>query len=475
MTDEPTPTRAAETDIVGAVADTGTAESVAGAVDGPSPVFSPPATSAATAAAGRVVDLEACQFPGGCPHTVEYAGTGRRPKYCYQVVGGVMHDRGNAKRVADGGTPARRRGELDDAAARPVTRAQQTVQSQVTGLATRLEEVSGELRDALGNLADPDAVAAEIAAARRAARAEIDQAQAERDEAQARARTAEADAVAARRSAAASDAEAEAAEQACQLAEDAQARAEAERDEATGEVSASRAELEATQHALDEARTERARLQRDLDTTRTELASAVQDRDAAEAERDRLRGEMAEQARAVEEVQAERDAARAAAEQLRTERDTARAETEAARRDVERLQTERDQALVDRDTRAAERDTAREQAADARTQLAVAESSIAALRDQLARDLDRERAYGQQRLDDAETRHRAREHELRDELAQLRTQQQPPGRGTSPDPGGDAAPTRGSRGSGRATSTPRPARRRRGADATPDPTTEPEG
>ncbi|WP_060577243.1 MULTISPECIES: hypothetical protein [unclassified Pseudonocardia] len=409
MTEESTPTQAVEAD---AVADAGTDGANADLADVPASVFPPasPVLSAATPSVGRGVELEACQFPGGCPHTVEYAGTGRRPKYCYQVVGGVMHDRGNAKRVADGGAPARRRGEPDDAAARPVTRAQQTVQTQVTGLATRLEEVSGELRDALGNLADPDAVAAEIAAARRGARAEIDTAQ-------------------------------------------------AARDEATAELSATRAELEATQLALDEARTEQARLQRDLDTTRTELASAVQDRDAAGAERDRLRGEVTDQARAVEEVQAERDAAQVAAEQLRTERDTARAETEAARRDVERLQTDRDHAMAERDTRADERDTARDHAAEARTQLAVAESSIAALRDQLARDLERERAYGQQRLDDAETRHHTQIRELRAEFAQLRTGQNS---AATPQAGTDQPRSTGGR-----RPSPRTARRRTGPTAPP--------
>ena len=53
----------------------------------------------------RRPDLEPCQFPGGCANTMEYAGSGRRPKYCYQVVGGVMHDRVNAKRILYGGAP----------------------------------------------------------------------------------------------------------------------------------------------------------------------------------------------------------------------------------------------------------------------------------------------------------------------------------------------------------------------------------
>lgn len=450
-------------------------------------------TSGSLAAASRGAELEACQFPGGCPHAIAYAGTGRRPKYCYQVVGGVMHDRGNAKRVLDGGAPARRRGEPDDTAQtgpRPVTRAQQTVQNQVAGLASRLDEASTELRDALGNLADPDAVAAEIAAARRAARAEIDQAQAATEEASARARAAEADAAAARRSAAAADEEAEASGQARRVAEDERAQAEVERDDLAGQLSATRAELEATQHALDEARQERVRLLRDVDAAQTELTAAVQARDAAGADRDRVHGELTELTRTLEQVQTDRDTALSEAEQLRTERDTALAETTAARRDAERLEADRDQALAERNTRAAERDTARDQAADTRTQLAVAESTVTALRDQLDRDLDRERAYGQQRLDDAEARHHARERELRDELAQLRGQPGESGasRDTDePEPeaaesteaesvesGSDAAPPRGTRDRRRATSTPRPARRRRGADPGDEQTTAPQ-
>ncbi|WP_346106566.1 hypothetical protein, partial [Pseudonocardia alni] len=174
---------------------------------------------------------------------MEYAGAGRRPKYCYQVVGGVMHDRVNAKRIADGGTPARRRGEVDDALARPIARAGQSVTDQVAALIARLEHSSSELRDALDTLADPEAVAAEIAAAQRAARAEVDAAQAVADEARAQARAARTDAEAARRSAAASDAEAIEAAEARADAELARDTAIAARDVLEGEVAQVRAEL----------------------------------------------------------------------------------------------------------------------------------------------------------------------------------------------------------------------------------------
>lgn len=421
-----------------------------------------------------------CQFPGGCSNVIEYAGTGRRPKYCYQVVAGLLHDRGNAKKVLDGSTlPARRRGDSgnsEQSETRPVTRAQHTVQTQVAGLAARLDEAAGELRDALEQLADSDAVAAEIAAARRAARAEVDQAQAAADDAHARARLAEADAAEARRSAVDSDQEAETAGDARRAAEESLAHAEAQRDELAGQLNATRAELEATQQALDEAHAERDQLQRDLDTAHTELTATGHDRDEARGDRDRMRGELAELAHALEQVQADRDTTRARADQLQTERDTAVADTAAARRDVERLEVERDRAIVERDARTDERDTAHDQATDARTRLAVAESTIAALHEQLDRDLTRERSYGQQRLDDAEARHQARERELRDELARLRAQQTPSGHDTDADDAPPPArPAHGGR-SKASTSAPRPARRRRGAEKAPgDSTNEPEG
>ncbi|ANY10831.1 hypothetical protein AFB00_31050 (plasmid) [Pseudonocardia sp. HH130630-07] len=364
---------------------------------------------------------------------MEYAGSGRRPKYCYQVVGGVMHDRVNAKRIADGGVPARRRGEPDDALARPIARAGQTVTDQVVALIARLEEGGTELRDALGTLADPEAVAAEIAAARRAARAEIDLAQAAADEARAQARAARDVAEAARRSAAASD--------------DAAADAIAERDTA---------ELSRT-----EAITAREAAEAQLTATRAELEQQVADltteRDAARAETERVTAELTTQLGGV----------RAELETAVAERDTAAADLAATRRDLDRAETDRAR-LAD------EVDQVREQAAEYRAARAAAESSLTALRAQLVHDVDRERAYGEQRLTDAQTRHATQVADLRTELAraQRRTADRTAGHdvdtdGIDVDPGAEPArpPARRAR--------PRAAQRRPGPTATDPDVTEP--
>ncbi|WP_308820057.1 hypothetical protein [Pseudonocardia alni] len=397
----------------------------------------------------RRPDLEPCQFPGGCANTMEYAGSGRRPKYCYQVVGGVMHDRVNAKRILDGGTPARRRGEVDDALARPIARAGQSVTDQVAALIARLDHSSSELRDALDTLADPEAVAAEIAATQRAARAEVDAAQAVADEARAQARAARTDAEAARRSAAASDAEAIEAAEARADAELARDTAIAARDVLEGEIAQVRAELEQRDTELAAALAER-------DTLTAARDSAIAARDTATAESARVTTELQALTREHTRVETELADARRQVELLVGERDTAAADLSAARRDLDRAETDRAR-LAD------ELHEVREQAVEHRAARAAAESSLAALREQLAHDVDRERAYGEQRLADAEARHSAQLAELRTDLARLRGQMS--GRTPEADTGlvDDSGSGRGT--SGRK-ARPRAAQRRPGPTAT---------
>ncbi|MGD9705280.1 MAG: hypothetical protein AB7V74_23025 [Acidimicrobiia bacterium] len=57
-----------------------------------------------SAAGEPQVQTIACEFPmpGGCPNVMEYAGVGRKPKYCQQVVDGLRHAAYNAHRVASG-------------------------------------------------------------------------------------------------------------------------------------------------------------------------------------------------------------------------------------------------------------------------------------------------------------------------------------------------------------------------------------
>lgn len=408
----------------------------------------PPATdTAAWRALTGALELVPCQFPGGCANSMEYAGSGRRPKYCYQVVGGVMHDRVNAKRIADGGVPARRRGEIDDALARPIARAGQSVTDQVAVLIARLDHSSSELRDALDTLADPEAVAAEIAAAQRVARAEVDAAQAVADEARAQARAARAAAEAARRSAAASDDEAATAVAERDAAEYARAEAVTAREAAEAQLAEARAELE------------------------QQIADLTAERDTARAETERVTTELTAQ---LAGVRAELQTAIAERDTAAAERDTTAADLAATRRDLDRAETDRAR-LAD------EINDLREQAAEYRAARAAAESSLAALREQLVHDVDRERAYGEQRLADVETRYTAQIADLRTELAraQGRAQRRSTGRASEQDlaPPNSDSDSPAELGEGQAAGPERPAgvrrARPRAAQRRPGPTQPP--
>jgi hypothetical protein len=112
------------------------------------------------------------------------------PKYCGQTVEGVRHTRLTAYRLSRGEItlPARTStgasaavGDLEQGVkvygeARPVSTARITLELLVAQVA---EQITAAVRTA----ADPDAAAAEVSAAHRAARAEIDTAETERDQA----------------------------------------------------------------------------------------------------------------------------------------------------------------------------------------------------------------------------------------------------------------------------------------------------
>ncbi|MGH3611881.1 MAG: hypothetical protein ACRDRK_04550, partial [Pseudonocardia sp.] len=159
-----------------------------------------------TAAAGdpransEVVVL-ACEFPGGCPHTLDYGGVGRRPRYCGQSVDGVTHTRYNAHRVNQGTlrlpVPGSRPAVDEVAAARPVSLARASIESlreeiasTLTAHQAGLRELLGRFADTLATVTDPDAAAAEVAAAHREARTAIDTAEAAEQDALTRARAA---------------------------------------------------------------------------------------------------------------------------------------------------------------------------------------------------------------------------------------------------------------------------------------------
>lgn len=357
-----------------------------------------------------------CEFPGGCPNTVVYTGTGRRPKYCGRLVTGIVHVRSNAHRVSKGRlsvihaqpTPSVS-GEAPAAepGARPISTARVTLEGLHRDLlttATAHQSVLGGLVErievAVGTVTDADAVATEVASVHRDARRRVDDAEAAADAAHARARSAEA----------------------------AVAVADTARDSA--------------QAAAEQAR-------RDLDAARDLTQEAVAARDIAIAETRQLTGELADMT--VAHV--------AAAEQLTTvaaERDGLLRQLAAARNDRERLNAElattadRIATLTDGENQlraelAAQHDTLvderhRVQLAD--QQRRHAEEVAQAARQELTRHLQREEAERERLTAERDAarsdarlaeqdRHRDahRLREAREEVAELRAQLE--GAGTS--------------------------------------------
>jgi chromosome segregation ATPase len=146
----------------------------------------------------------------GCTHRIAYRGVGRRPKYCGHVVGGVPHTRLTAYRLARNELTLPRPGGVAEMMteshaeegyadqSRPVSMARMTlegllgeVRELVRGHECRMAALVEQVSTAVTTVADPDAAAAEVAAAHREARTSIDAAEAERDDAVTRARAAE--------------------------------------------------------------------------------------------------------------------------------------------------------------------------------------------------------------------------------------------------------------------------------------------
>lgn len=281
-----------------------------------------------------------CEIPG-CTHRMPYSGRGAPPKYCGQTVEGLKHTRLTAHRLTKGqitlpslaggqaaAVEGEERGEGHDEQARPVTAARMTlelllaeVSAQVIGHEQRMSVLAEQINEAVGTAADADAVAAEVSAAHRGARAEVDRAEAERDQAIEQTR-------AARRAAEAADERATMAELAAEeaLAESetahlARNQAIDERDEHSAAAALAREELELARAQADQLREQVAALQQktaELTRARTELARQL----ATEQEATQQQRQRAESA--------ERHAIRTAAqvEQLSTELTTARGQLE---------------------------------------------------------------------------------------------------------------------------------------------------
>jgi len=148
-----------------------------------------------------VDDIEAlvhCEFPG-CVHRMRYSGRGRPPRYCGQSVDGLVHTRLTAHRLSkgeislpttDSGRAEGERGvgEQGYTDPEPVTSARLTLEQLLTQVHDRVAEhethmgaLAARIELAAATASDPDAAAAEVTAAHREARTQVDAAESERD------------------------------------------------------------------------------------------------------------------------------------------------------------------------------------------------------------------------------------------------------------------------------------------------------
>jgi chromosome segregation ATPase len=280
-----------------------------------------------------------CEIPG-CTQRMPYSGRGAPPKYCGQTVQGVRHTRLTAHRLVkgqitlplpgNGQTTAEvvEQGEVEGEEARPVTAARMTlelllaeVSALVSGHEKRLGVLAEQISHAVRTAADTDAVAAEVSAAHRAARAEIDRAEAERDQALGQAREARRNAEAADERATVAETAAEEALTEVETAQLARDQAIGERDELTAVAAVLRTELQTSRAQADQLRKQVTDLQREA----SELTSA-QNKLNRQLQAERVASEQRRQ----RAESAEREAIRAAAqaEQLSIELSTARAQLE---------------------------------------------------------------------------------------------------------------------------------------------------
>lgn len=296
--------------------------------------------------------LERCAFAGCGNSRAPYQGRGPRPRYCEQEVDGVLHNRRNYFRSTGGG-PARRAGvvgtgQAPERSARPVSLARASVPVLVeqmgellAGQAAAQNALFDRLEAVAVDLAGGDAVAVEVTAVQREARAEIEEAEDAARAADERATVAAADVEEARAAARA----------ALTAAEDADGRAA--RAEAAAQQS---------QAAAAGAEERSAAAERRIAELTTELTTRTDERDTARAERDAAVADGRQLAARLEDAHA---AAGRQADELA-----------AARADIERLTGTR-QALTEQLT-GARADTDRERRRAEVAELAVARADAAA-------------------------------------------------------------------------------------------------
>ncbi|WP_454778714.1 hypothetical protein [Georgenia muralis] len=335
-------------------------------------------------------EVRTCRFPG-CPRPAvpAEADTGRPPEYCDDP----KHNRAAAWRARQrlAGGPAVERGDE----ARPVDAARQRaseITGQVTGMVEHLTQQLTMLVEQLRTVGDPEAVEAQLEAVNSEAAEQV---------AAARARATR--------------------------AEQAQRRAEAEKDEADAAAAEATQQVEdltealgATTGELDQAREAGERLADELAQVR---AAAERAQAQAEAEAGQLRADLEALTAQLARAEQDRDAAveRATAEERaridaeqRAAAAESRADAEAGR--AERAEVETIEVRGQLDAVRTDLDRARDAAADLRGTIA----ALTAERDGARGDVERERAHGDQRVQDLRTSYERQIDQLREELASVR-------------------------------------------------------
>lgn len=369
-----------------------------------------------------------CEIPG-CTHRIAYRGTGRRPKYCGDVVDGLPHTRLTAYRLARGEltlptssaaaeSPASRHGEGYSDQPRPVSMARMTLEgllTEVRDLVTthedRMAALAKQISTAVATTADPDAAAAEVAAAHREARTAIDAAEAERDTAVHRAREADRVAQAAGQERRVAEDVAEKALTDLEEAQEQRDQADRARAELTGTVDELRDSLETTN-------TEWRRTSHQLETTTAELRAAQDQLADLHKQIEQTREQLAGSKQEVLDLAAVRERL---ANELETERghtDEQRRRADDAEKAVSRAEGTVEQLRGELTAARAAAEEHQQQALHTGTQLATVTAQLAAAREQIERD----QAHATDRLADQRQRAEHAEHvieQLRGELTEV--------------------------------------------------------
>ena len=302
--------------------------------------------------------------------------------------------------------------------ARPVTAARMTLElllaevaEQVVGHEQRMATLAEQITHAVRTAANSDAAAAEVSAAHRQARVEIDAAESERDQAILRAREAARVAQDSDERASAAEVAAEEALADLETAQLARDQALAERDELAASVAQVREELDTARVRVETVQAEGDRTRERLETTAATLTEAQGQNDQLREQLATARQEAADLATARTELAEQLTAERETVEQQRQRADVAEQQANHAAGRIEHLSTELS--------------TAREHLEHWQTQAGEHRAALAGVRAELTAahtTTETEKAHGTQRLADQQARYDELVRELRTQIDQLREQ-----------------------------------------------------